>query len=92
MVLPDVFFSSEESKPQLVPVMYDFIARNNKELTVRKGETVEVSFGNKLFPLFFLFLHVMNIISLLCWRTASGLIEAVVESEEQQGRGGLCAK
>lgn len=39
----DVFFSLGESQPKPMRVTADFLSRNDRELTVRKGEMVEVS-------------------------------------------------
>lgn len=38
-----LFFSSNEMKPQPIRVKTDFISRNHREITVQRGEVVEVS-------------------------------------------------
>lgn len=87
----DVFFSSDEPKLQRMRVKYDFVSRNSRELTVRKGEIVEVSFSD-MKQLFFQSIASADATSLLCARTAAGRVEAVVESEGQHRGGGLCAQ
>lgn len=89
-MLFDVFFSPDESNPRHVRVLYDFTSRNSRELTIRKGDILEVRIHSMEQPLY-LFFSALSccITSVLHLRVAAGHVEAVVESTGQQGRGGL---
>lgn len=42
----DVNYSSDKAKQREMLALYDFNSRNNKEITVRKGDIVEASIRN----------------------------------------------
>lgn len=79
--------SSSPAEPQYMRVMHDFISRNSKELTIRKGEIVEVS------------VHETKAWVPFCYRraetsppAAAGHVQAVVEGAKPSGGGGLRAQ
>lgn len=83
--------SSSPAEPQYMRVVYDFTSRNSKELTVRRGETVEASVHETkagcpcLHPR-------CNITAAPSLPAAAGHVQAVVEGAKRSGGGGLRAQ